>query len=271
MANSFDILLIAIFSWTQFRITQMLLGAARRRFAGRALSGARAAIAAFNLLVVCGYILSYSDLVSRLRAPGHLSALMGAAALFYLMVATGVLMLHAVLQIRSTSAWPRTWIPTAAACCMRPAMRSTGGCPSRVLGYGYVRRTDFRVREVDVPIPNLPRDLEGFRILQLSDIHLSPFLSENDLARVVDAASGDAAPPGGGHRRPDLRPAAIRWMPASANWRASRPTPASSAAWAITSGIRRAAKITTEQAGCPRGNSLPAQRGRGRSASAIRF
>jgi len=60
--------------------------------------------------------------------------------------------------------------------------------PFAVLGYGYVRRTDFRVREIDVPIPDLPHDLDGLRILQLSDIHLSAFLGEADLARVVDAA-----------------------------------------------------------------------------------
>ena len=38
-------------------------------------------------------------------------------------------------------------------------------------------------------MPGLPADLEGLRILQLSDIHLSPFLSETDFARVIDAAN----------------------------------------------------------------------------------
>jgi predicted MPP superfamily phosphohydrolase len=44
------------------------------------------------------------------------------------------------------------------------------------------------VREIDVPVAGLPPDLEGLRILQLSDIHLSAFLSEAQLAKVVDAA-----------------------------------------------------------------------------------
>jgi predicted MPP superfamily phosphohydrolase len=44
------------------------------------------------------------------------------------------------------------------------------------------------VREVDIPLPGLPQDLDGLRILQLSDIHLSLFLSESDFARVVDAS-----------------------------------------------------------------------------------
>ncbi|HXA52028.1 MAG TPA: metallophosphoesterase, partial [Candidatus Acidoferrum sp.] len=61
--------------------------------------------------------------------------------------------------------------------------------PFAVMGYGsLIQRTDFRVREVDVPIPGLPADLENLRILQLSDIHLSAFLSEGEFARVVDAS-----------------------------------------------------------------------------------
>ena len=61
--------------------------------------------------------------------------------------------------------------------------------PFVLAGYGgLVERTDFHVREVDIPIPNLPPDLHGLRVLQLSDIHLGPFLSERDLARVIDEA-----------------------------------------------------------------------------------
>jgi len=37
--------------------------------------------------------------------------------------------------------------------------------------------------------PDLPQDLHGLRLVQLTDIHLSPFLSERDLARAVDMAN----------------------------------------------------------------------------------
>jgi uncharacterized protein len=57
------------------------------------------------------------------------------------------------------------------------------------MGYGsLIQRTDFRVRELDAPLPGLPHDLDGLRVLQLSDIHLGVFLSESELARVIDAA-----------------------------------------------------------------------------------
>jgi hypothetical protein len=55
--------------------------------------------------------------------------------------------------------------------------------------FGIVRRNHFRVSEVRVPIPNLPKDLEGLRIVQITDIHLSPFLSEREFARAIDMAN----------------------------------------------------------------------------------
>src|SRR5690606_33112952 len=70
----------------------------------------------------------------------------------------------------------------------------TGGAliasPLVALGYGaLVGRTGFELRELDLPVPNLHPDLEGLRVLHLSDIHLSAFLSEDELARVIDAAN----------------------------------------------------------------------------------
>jgi len=56
-------------------------------------------------------------------------------------------------------------------------------------GFGIVRRNRFRVSEVPVPIPNLPKDLDGLRIVQITDIHLSPFLSERELAAAIDMAN----------------------------------------------------------------------------------
>ncbi len=49
-----------------------------------------------------------------------------------------------------------------------------------------VERTNFQVKEVDFPVPNLHPDFEGFRIGQLSDLHVSPWLSPRDAGRAVD-------------------------------------------------------------------------------------
>ena len=66
-----------------------------------------------------------------------------------------------------------------------------GMCLTPVAGtvIGVVRRNRFRLSEIDIPVPELPKDLDGLRIVQLSDIHLSPFLSEQEFARAVDMAN----------------------------------------------------------------------------------
>lgn len=62
--------------------------------------------------------------------------------------------------------------------------------PLTATGYGvYVARNGLAVREVDVPVAGLPADLDGIRIVQLTDIHCSPFLSRRDVARAVAMAN----------------------------------------------------------------------------------
>jgi uncharacterized protein len=56
-------------------------------------------------------------------------------------------------------------------------------------GLGIVQRNRFRVSELPVPIPHLPKDLDGLRIVQITDIHLSEFLSERELAAAIDMAN----------------------------------------------------------------------------------
>ena len=74
---------------------------------------------------------------------------------------------------------------------LRAAGTAAVAAPFALVGFGtFVERTRFGVREIDIPIPDLHHDLEGLRLVQISDIHLSPFLSERDFARVVDAANG---------------------------------------------------------------------------------
>jgi hypothetical protein len=66
------------------------------------------------------------------------------------------------------------------------AGRVAAGAPFAIMGFGaLVGRTDFKMREIDVPVTDLPDDLAGLRLAVLSDIHLSPFLSEQELAYVV--------------------------------------------------------------------------------------
>jgi len=64
------------------------------------------------------------------------------------------------------------------------------GAPIAMAGYAVlIQRGNITGREIDLPIPNLPKELHGLRLAQLSDIHLSPFLSVKELARAVDLAN----------------------------------------------------------------------------------
>ena len=59
--------------------------------------------------------------------------------------------------------------------------------PFAIAAFGaIVERIDFQVKEIDLPVPNLHPDLEGLRIGQLSDLHVSPWLSVREAGRAVD-------------------------------------------------------------------------------------
>src|SRR5258708_17197653 len=43
-----------------------------------------------------------------------------------------------------------------------------------------------RIERVDIPFPGLHPDLEGFRIVQISDLHVGPNIGQRYVQRVVD-------------------------------------------------------------------------------------
>lgn len=69
---------------------------------------------------------------------------------------------------------------TAAALCVAPVAALTTGV---------IVRKDFHIKELDLKLPHLPKDLDGLRLLQLSDIHMGAYFSSSDLRRVVDASN----------------------------------------------------------------------------------
>ncbi|MBQ7515841.1 MAG: metallophosphoesterase [Schwartzia sp.] len=60
---------------------------------------------------------------------------------------------------------------------------------------GLVERTAIVVREIPVPLPGIGPEMEGFRIAQISDIHLGLFFHLDDLKQLLEqaAATGAAA------------------------------------------------------------------------------
>jgi hypothetical protein len=53
----------------------------------------------------------------------------------------------------------------------------------------FIARRRIEAREVEIRLDGLPPDLDGLRLAQLTDIHLSPFLSVKELARAVGMAN----------------------------------------------------------------------------------
>jgi hypothetical protein len=62
--------------------------------------------------------------------------------------------------------------------------------PVTVCSYGvFIERQRYRLQEIDLGIPGLPQDLEGLRLVQLTDIHYGPYLDRADLVRAIDMAN----------------------------------------------------------------------------------
>ncbi|MFQ5926950.1 MAG: metallophosphoesterase, partial [Terriglobia bacterium] len=72
---------------------------------------------------------------------------------------------------------------------LQTATYLVGVAPFAVVGYGFFRRQRYTVEEVSIPIPNLPPALDGLRVVQLTDVHASAYMSVSEVQRVVAMAN----------------------------------------------------------------------------------
>jgi predicted MPP superfamily phosphohydrolase len=64
------------------------------------------------------------------------------------------------------------------------------GIPTIAAGYGiFVERFKLKLREQRIELADLPPALDGLKLVQLTDVHLSAFVSERDLQRAIDMAN----------------------------------------------------------------------------------
>ena len=72
----------------------------------------------------------------------------------------------------------------------RYATYFAGSLPFLAATYGFAAgRLKFRVERVEVPITNFPKELDGLKIVQLSDIHIGDFMPREEVRRAVDLAN----------------------------------------------------------------------------------
>lgn len=76
------------------------------------------------------------------------------------------------IELRRASAWTVIWLALAG-----------------TLAGLYNARRRARVVDVDVPIAGLPQDLDGFTIVQISDIHVGPTIKRRYVQAIVDAVN----------------------------------------------------------------------------------
>lgn len=69
----------------------------------------------------------------------------------------------------------------------RTASVLAGATPFFSCMYGFAaERLNYQVRRIEIPMANLPPALDGMQIAQVSDIHLSGYMSRTDVRRAVD-------------------------------------------------------------------------------------
>jgi len=72
----------------------------------------------------------------------------------------------------------------------RTASVVAGAAPFLGVMYGYAaERLRYEVRRIEIPLPNLPPELDGMRVVQISDIHLSSYMTRESVRRAVDMAN----------------------------------------------------------------------------------
>ena len=142
---------------------------------------------AVGAILMAGYLLGFTEI--RALVPFTSPAISVFSGLIELWLVTSGCMYGLYLLFGLASRGMPRFDPSR-----RRLVNAAGGAllasPFLVAGYGaLIERTRFRVREVDLRVPGLDPDLEGLRLLQLTDIHLSPFLSVQELERVIHAAN----------------------------------------------------------------------------------
>jgi predicted MPP superfamily phosphohydrolase len=183
LRNLADVAAISAVIWAQWRIGSFLLLRSKNQPVWpRKL--VVALLACVSVWLIAGFALSYHPVNRFWHVPPPLRGAMTGLSFLWAFSSTG-----AVLAI---SLWRwlfggGTGFDPGRRKLMNAAGNTLAAAPFALTGFGaLVQRTDFHTREVEIPITNLPRDLRGLRILQLTDIHLGPYLSERDFERVID-------------------------------------------------------------------------------------
>jgi predicted MPP superfamily phosphohydrolase len=105
--------------------------------------------------------------------------------LFYLFLLLGAIDLVRLVALRGR-ARKETFDPERRLFLARAAAGTAVLGSGTIAALGYRAAGEIETPELEIPLPNLPRELSGFRIAHLSDLHLGPISRERFLETVVE-------------------------------------------------------------------------------------
>lgn len=162
--------------WLQYRLLQRYSNSetARRRPSRRFL--------AWLVFAACSLLLAGGVAAASNRLAGYYPARI-ATWVHAVSLASTIATISAYLVVKLLAVAP---VNPARRRFLQGSLGIAAAAPVAVAGYGvFVERFALHLEEIDIPIPRLPKGLEGVRIGQISDIHMGPFLSLKDLDRAV--------------------------------------------------------------------------------------
>lgn len=174
-----DLVLLSIVLLIQVDLSRRALGtpALQSRIRRLALVGANLGMAA---LLIAGYLTNFQR-VSRHFQSAFVQWL-GAVGIITSMGLVGLYLGFLVWRQAPKYQPPRRRFLQAAGAALAAA-------PFIGTSLGILSRHSIRLNELKIRIPNLPKDLDGLRLVQITDIHLGPFFSEKELAWAIDMAN----------------------------------------------------------------------------------
>lgn len=187
--HSSDVFIAVVVIVSQILILRLLMRDWRRRLSPRVFGTILTALKVLWAVIAVGMVLSLTpDRWLARWLPPMLRGFLSAGEIIWGMLSVSGVVIYTIFR------WLLRRAPEAHSPGRRRAIQTAAAVaissPAVLAGYGaFIERTRYQVQEVDLPIPGLHADLEGVRIAQISDLHVSPFLSVREAGRVVDIAN----------------------------------------------------------------------------------
>ena len=183
-----DYLIAAVIGVSQFLIGRCLIVDWKRRIPRNAFLSIGAGLVAIWIITAIGIYCNFNPDQAAHWLPAPIHAAISATEILWGFTSSLMIGIYLVSRF-ALRRLPADYSPERRQV-LRTAAAVVMAAPVAATAFGaLIERTRFHVREVDFPVPNLHPDFEGLRIAQVSDLHVSPYLSVRDAARAVDMAN----------------------------------------------------------------------------------